>query len=101
MTAFALADGVHGLTPSVGDLPDVPAGIAEAGRADAPRSVDRAAQEVDAAPGELLARRVDVLHPERELEAHAGIRRRDGRRLDELRRLAGPQQVAIPRGSPG
>src|SRR5436305_15331076 len=44
------------------DLPDVAAGIAEAGAAHAPWPIQRAVQQVHSACGQLRAHRTDAIH---------------------------------------
>ena len=68
------------------DLPDVPVGVAEAGRPDAPRPIHGAVEQLDPARGQLGADRVDVGDPERQLEAWAVDRAARRRGIDQLRR---------------
>src|SRR5215203_3497275 len=77
----------------VGDLPNVPARVPETGSSDPPRSIYRSVQEVNPMLFQFLARRVDVVHAERELEPNAGVPGRHSCRLDEPGCLAGLQQV--------
>src|ERR1700748_856368 len=78
---------------SAGDLPDVPARIPEARRADAPGAVDGPVQELDAERTEALAHLVDVVDAEGELEARAVVRAADRGRRDQLGRLIDLQEV--------
>src|SRR5919106_3037710 len=55
------------------DLPQVTVGIGENRGAHAPLAVDRAVEERDSATRQLLAHRVGVVDPDRELEPRAGL----------------------------
>src|SRR6266508_4012245 len=77
----------------VGDLPNVPARVPEAGSADPPRSIHRSVQEINPTLFQFLAHRVDVVHAERELEPDPGVAGSHGRRLDEPVCLSRLQQV--------
>lgn len=62
------------------DLPDVPGRVGEAGGPDAPRPVNGPVDQGHPALGELIAHRVHVVRPDRELHARPGLRAADRRR---------------------
>src|SRR4029453_14760847 len=63
----------------VADLPDVTARIAEAGRADPPRTIHRPVQQIDTPALQLLDHRVHVVYGERTLELPTPVGVRDRR----------------------
>ena len=82
----------HGLM-LLGDLPDVAAGIAEAGGADPPGTIHRTVQQFDSAALQFVDHRIHVVYTERELEPGTRVGRRDRRRRDKLGRFACLKQV--------
>src|SRR5258708_21205766 len=75
------------------DLPDVATGILEARGPDASGPIHRTVQERDASPREIGAQSVDVVNPDRELEARSGLGRGNRRRPDKRGGLLDLQQV--------
>lgn len=66
------------------DLPDVSSRIAETGRANSPRSIERAIHQRDAATRQLGADCIDIIDGDGELKSRAGSRVGDDGRPDEL-----------------
>jgi len=85
------APGVAGsvLGQVLRDLPDMAAGIGEAGRPYSPGPVHRAVEQLHSAAGQLRAHGIHIINPDGEFEA--GTRPRGGRRLP-ARQARGPQE---------
>src|SRR2546428_3655800 len=75
------------------DFPDVPAGVSEARRARAPRTIDRPVEHDDTSGLKIRAEGVDVVDVNREDESGSGIASGHACWLDEFGRGGDLQQV--------
>src|SRR5690348_14813138 len=76
--------GTVGAGQFLSDLPDMASRIGEAGRADSPRSVHRAVEQVHPARGQFCAYRVDVVDADGEDEPRPHVAAGNGSGVDEL-----------------